>query len=59
MEIEGLIDSHELYQKLIEYKINMLDLGNKTVIQGEVTEYSFLRVVIICKRYGTLSITIN
>lgn len=59
IELEGLIDSQELYQKLMCYKVNMLDMGTKTIIQGEITEYSFLRVIMISRQYGRLTITVN
>lgn len=59
IELEGLIDSQELYQKLMCYKVNMLDIGTKTIIQGEMTEYSFLRVIMISRQYGRLTITVN
>ena len=51
--IDGSFDSRELYNKIKQYKINMLDVGNKTMIQGNTNYQTFLQIIIECHKYSS------
>lgn len=57
--IEGRIESEELYKALECYNVNMLDMGYQTVINGCVSDHSLLRIIVLCRKYGKLEVTID
>ena len=58
IEVEGQIDSRELYNKIKQFNVNVLDIKEKTIVQGNVNDYVFIKIIKVCQTYGCLAIVI-
>lgn len=52
IEIEGQIDSKELWRLLEPLNVNLIDLGDGVFIFGQTSPIKLCRVICICSRYG-------
>lgn len=58
-EVDGKIDSRDLYRKLESYGVNVTDLNVKTLIYGEVSLRVALIVIDEASRYGKVKANIT
>lgn len=59
IEVEGQIDSKELYSKIKQFNVNVLDIKDKTIVQGKVNDYVFIKILKVCQTYGCIAIVID
>ena len=54
LEIKGKIDSDELWARIESYDVNLTDMGNKSLVYGDVSAWAIGQVVALCSLYGDL-----
>ena len=59
IEIEGTIDSRELYNDIERYRVNVTDLHVKTLVYGEVQLEVAFRIIEQSAKYGSIMARIN
>ena len=59
IEIEGTIDSRELYNDIERYRVNVTDLRVKTLVYGEVQLGVAFRIIEQSAKYGSIMARIN
>lgn len=52
IEIEGQIDSKELWHLLEPLNVNLIDLGDSVFVFGQTSSTRLGRTICICSRYG-------
>ena len=56
--VKPRVQSRELYEKLLPYKANVTDLGDKVYVYAEIDirEDAVEHILAICKEYGDCSV---
>jgi len=55
VQINGKIDSNELWNDVKRYDINVTDLGEMTMVYGKVSMYDSMFIIDICRKYGDIT----
>lgn len=55
VQINGKIDSKELWNDVKRYDINVTDLGEMTMVYGKVSMYDSMFIIDICRKYGDIT----
>lgn len=56
--VKDCVGSRELYEELREYKLNVTDLGSKTLVHAivDIREPDMESILTICNKYGSCEV---
>ena len=56
--VKDCIESRELYHELERYKLNVMDMGDKTLVYAmiDIREPNIEEIIKICNRYGSCEV---
>lgn len=56
--VKNCIESKELYEELQKYKLNVMDMGDKTLVYAmiDIREPDMEDILTICNKYGSCDV---
>lgn len=58
IEVKNCTDSKQLYDELKKYKLNVIDMGAKTVVHAtiDIRDDAMENIIKVCNKYGSCDI---